>query len=82
MTRTLKACQTAVNRRNAALENLRKHLGRSISGRKPKQIPVTVICDALAHSSSMEQAAAILGVSRAYIYKYVSKPMRLLGLGL
>jgi hypothetical protein len=39
------------------------------TGRKPLAIPVKNIYDALGHSKRVEDAAAILGCSRAYIYK-------------
>ena len=43
-------------------------------GRKPRNIPVNNIYDALNHCLTIEAAAVRLGVSKAYIYKYVSNP--------
>lgn len=42
---------------------------RGIGGRKPKNIPVFFVCDALRSTTSVKQAAEILGCSRGYIYK-------------
>ena len=42
-------------------------------GRKLLNVSVISLCDALQHSSSVEQAAEKLGCSRAYIYKELAR---------
>lgn len=69
--------EAAVNNLAAATQQLIlavKNLNGQVSGRKPKSIPVTNIYDALKVSYSVIEAAGRLGVSKAYIYKYVPNP--------
>lgn len=72
--------EAAVNNLAAATQQLlvavKNLTGNNPSGRKPMSIPVTNICDALGKSQTIQQAADFLGVSKAYIYKYVPEPKK------
>ena len=69
--------EAALNNLTAATQQLIqavKNINGNNSGRKPKSIPVINIYDALKVSSTVVEAASRIGVSKAYIYKYVPNP--------
>lgn len=78
---TEKDLQAAIRNLNAAtaqaIQALKNITGQRV-GRKSFDIPVTNIYDALKNSLTLPEAAARLGCSKSYIYKYVPDPRRYL----
>ncbi|OGO29970.1 MAG: hypothetical protein A2Z29_04700 [Chloroflexi bacterium RBG_16_56_11] len=65
---------TLDNCRIALAEEIHKRESGNWLGRKPLNLPVNIICDALHNSLTVAEAARNLNVSRGYIYKYIPKP--------